>query len=174
MECSSIHVKPLILTALLDEKSQEFFNLKRKFFFPKNKNYINAHLTLFHQLPNNKLKNIREFLLSECSKIKVMHATVSSLMFLGFGTAYKIECDELIFIRKKLVNQWHEMLINQDLNHFVPHITIQNKVDPKQAKSTFLNIQEDFEPFDLDIIGLQLWYYEGGPWTHLENFTFML
>ena len=43
---------PLILTLKPDEQAQQFFNALRKAHFPAHANYLDAHLTLFHLLPD--------------------------------------------------------------------------------------------------------------------------
>ncbi|WP_208644854.1 2'-5' RNA ligase family protein [Mucilaginibacter kameinonensis] len=45
--------KTLILTLRLDEESQAFFDEMRKRHFPQERNFLKAHLTLFHQLPSD-------------------------------------------------------------------------------------------------------------------------
>jgi len=44
--------QPLILTLKLDEESQAFFDKQRALYFPPERNFLKAHLTLFHQLPD--------------------------------------------------------------------------------------------------------------------------
>ncbi|MES2882715.1 MAG: 2'-5' RNA ligase family protein, partial [Bacteroidota bacterium] len=48
---------PLILTLALEEKAFQFFNALRKIYYPTEKNFIDAHLTLFHFLPNEPIVN---------------------------------------------------------------------------------------------------------------------
>ena len=44
---------PLIVTALLDEVAQERFDRLRREHFPPERNHLDAHLTLFHRLPDD-------------------------------------------------------------------------------------------------------------------------
>ena len=44
---------PLIVTALLDEVAQERFDRLRREHFPPERNQLDAHLTLFHRLPDD-------------------------------------------------------------------------------------------------------------------------
>ena len=46
-------VAPLIVTALLDEQAQEWFDRLRRNHFPPARNHLDAHLTLFHRLPDD-------------------------------------------------------------------------------------------------------------------------
>ncbi len=50
---------PLILTLQLDERSFAFFDEQRRRYFPKERNFIPAHLTLFHALPGEQLAAIQ-------------------------------------------------------------------------------------------------------------------
>ena len=43
---------PLIVTALLDEAAQQRFDRLRRSHFPPERNHLDAHLTLFHRLPD--------------------------------------------------------------------------------------------------------------------------
>ena len=49
---------PLILTLELDERSFAFFGAQRRRYFPPERNFIPAHLTLFHALPGEHLPSI--------------------------------------------------------------------------------------------------------------------
>ena len=49
---------PLILTLQLDERSFAFFGAQRRRYFPLERNFIPAHLTLFHALPGEHLPSI--------------------------------------------------------------------------------------------------------------------
>ena len=44
----------LILTLIIDGEAQNFFNILRQRYFPAERNYLDAHLTLFHNLPGNE------------------------------------------------------------------------------------------------------------------------
>lgn len=78
--------QPLILTLRLDEDSQAFFNTQRRLYFPPERNFLDAHLTLFHQLPDEAAT----FEYLEESQQSNFSLQVSGLMNLGAGVAYKI------------------------------------------------------------------------------------
>ncbi len=91
---------------------------------------------------------------------------------LGNGVAYAIASDELQAIREELVEQFHGMLTAQDSARWRPHITIQNKVDPSEARSLHRTLLEDFRPRPIVIHGLALHRYLGGPWEGLARYPF--
>ena len=159
---------PLILTLRLLEKDQQFFNQLRKTYFPPERNYLNAHLSLFHQLEDNEqtiktLKHLQQ---------KPFMLTVSGLMFLGFGVAYRVESAELNMLRGEITKILKDSLIPQDLQPYRPHITIQNKVSPQTAKKLKATLESTFQPFIIKAIGLDLWTYLGGPWEHHSYYPF--
>ncbi len=160
--------EPLILTLQPDAQSEAFFNEQRQRYFPPERNFLKAHLTLFHHLPNNT--ETREYVASV--KHDGFEINVTGLMNLGGGVAYKVESAALLDLRKTLTDHFTEVLIPQDRQGFRPHITIQNKVIPKQAKELLNNLQEQFQSFEVDVLGLNLWAYLGGPWRHEAYYAF--
>ncbi|PJJ80121.1 2'-5' RNA ligase family protein [Mucilaginibacter auburnensis] len=160
--------EPLILTLQLDAQSEAFFNEQRQRYFPPERNFLNAHLTLFHQLPNTD--ETREYF--ESITQAPFKLQVTGLMSLGGGVAYKIESAALLGLRKTLADHFIEVLIPQDRQGFRPHITVQNKVLPEQAKELLNNLQEQFQPFKAEALGLNLWAYLGGPWRHDAYYAF--
>lgn len=160
--------QPLILTLKLDKESQAFFDAERKLYFPPERNVLAAHLTLFHQLPD-----IPEIyaLLADLRQLS-FSLTVSGLMSLGAGTAYFLKSEELAGLHRSLFSHFKEYLIPQDKQRFRAHITIQNKVNPLKAKTLFETLQANFEVWQCQAIGLQLFRYQNGPWQLLQTFEF--
>lgn len=76
-----------ILTLRLDDQSQAFFDALRKKHFPAERNYLKAHLTLFHKLPDTAYTLA---LLREVAQ-EPFDLQVTSLRHLGAGVAYQIE-----------------------------------------------------------------------------------
>lgn len=161
--------QPLILTLRLDNHSAAFFDDQRKHYFPPERNLLAAHLTLFHHLPDEPetIENLME-LTTASFKLKV-----TGLINLGAGVAYRIESSELITIRKKIQLQFADQLIPQDKQPFRPHITIMNKSTPEKARTLLSTLSENFQPFTISAIGIDLWTYMGGPWLHKCFFNFM-
>src|SRR3712207_1555034 len=93
---------PLILTLQLDERSFAFFDEQRRRYFPPERNFIPAHLTLFHALPGEQLGTIAADL-EALSKEQVPHLLeVTGLRFLGRGVAYRLDSPSLILMRQIL------------------------------------------------------------------------
>ena len=161
----------LILTVQLDEASQDFFAKKRKKYFPPEKNFIDAHLTLFHHLPDNESKIINT-IESLCAQQQPIKLSITEPKSIDKGVAYKIESKELVTLHKKLQKGWIEHLTTQDRQGLWPHITIQNKVTPDEAKQTLQQIKETFIPFEALATGLTFWRYLNGPWQLYRHFPF--
>lgn len=163
---------PLILTLALDADSQALFNGLRQQHFPKERNYLQAHVTLFHHLPATERPIIEAELQELTSTLPLLSLRVTGLRFLGRGVAYDLENPTLQQLHKQLQTRWATWLKPQDQQRLKPHITVQNKVDPAVARALHQELQEQFVPFDATGTGLHLWAYRGGPWEKLREFGF--
>ncbi len=152
-------------------EAQLFFDVLRKQHFPAERNFLDAHLMLFHQLPPNG-KGIVEDIKAIVKEYQNMPLQVSGISSIGNGVAYKIESDLLQQLHKHLQTKWQQWLIPQDKNKLWPHITIQNKVSPEKAKQLLQELSDKFKPFEIQATGLSLWEYQGGPWKFIETFNF--
>ncbi len=165
-----MQLTPLILTAMLDESASHFFNQKRKEYFPAERNFIDAHLTLFHHLPYEiNIINAVEVL---CHQQKQIELRITGPVSIGKGVAYKAESKALVWLHKKLQEQWFDRLTLQDRQGLWPHITVQNKVSVQEAEQTLEEVRIGFVPFTAYAIGLKLWRYCNGPWEDLQTFVF--
>jgi 2'-5' RNA ligase len=155
----------------MDERSQEHFDRLRERHFPPERNYLRAHLTLFHQLPGDREAEISAELREFCQDREPFTLAATGLRFLGRGVAYELSSPELLALRRELARSWEPWLSAQDRQGFKPHITVQNKVSPERARALQEELQASFTPFEIRGVGLSLWRYVGGPWepedTHL-------
>lgn len=169
----SENAAPLILTLALDDKSQQFFDELRERYFPPERNYLQAHLTLFHHLPGHQKQSIEAYLSEIASRHEPLSLEVSEVKMIGRGVAYKIESKTLISLHRQLAKAWKEWLTPQDRQKLWPHITVQNKVEPAKARALHEKLAENFEPFTANGTGLKLWEYQSGPWKWFEGFSFL-
>jgi hypothetical protein len=84
---------PLIVTIKIDESSFNYFNGLRKKHFPPERNFIDAHLSLFHALPNEK--SIIETIKNMAAKYSAFEMMVQSPKCIGNGVAFPLVSDEL-------------------------------------------------------------------------------
>lgn len=163
---------PLILTLKLDADSFAFFDALRRQYFPPERNFLRAHVTLFHHLPGEKIEAIKTDLRRAASDYENFPVRFSGVRFLGKGSAFEIESADLHRLRERLKNEWLDDLTNQDRQKFKPHVTVQNKVQPDVARRSFEELSENFQARDGAGIGIELWRYLNGPWELLEFFPF--
>ncbi|MBD2715212.1 2'-5' RNA ligase family protein [Microvirga sp. STR05] len=167
-----LHSTPLILTLALDASSQLFFNELRQRHFPPERNFLQAHLTLFHHLPGSQHDALCTQIESLTARTEPLTLAVTGVRFLGRGVAYTLENQQLRALHKELQALWQPDLTPQDLQKLQPHVTVQNKVEPAIARTLHRELSEDFQPFEATGTGLQLWAYRGGPWESLQTFSF--
>jgi len=163
---------PLILTLALDERSFLFFDQQRRRYFPPERNFIPAHLTLFHRLPPEHEKEIVGALEAAAALQPQFVLDVTGLRPLGRGVAYRLTSPALAELRQALAGQWATWLSPQDRQKHQPHITVQNKVDPQAAQALLSQLAASFEAFSVTGTGLDLWRYRGGPWEKARRFPF--
>jgi len=163
---------PLILTLKLDPHSFGLFESLRRAHFPPERNLIPAHLTLFHHLPGPQVAAIQADLKRTVRDMPALPLQVTGLKSLGRGVAFTLRSAALEDLRRHLADLWADWLIPQDRQGFRPHVTVQNKADPRVARETLAGLSRGFVPFAATGQGLLLWRYRGGPWEPLGGFPF--
>ncbi len=165
-------IEPRILTLWMDEESQARFDRLRRSFFPKTRNVIPAHLTLFHKLPGDREAKISADLSEVCGRHPPISLKATGLRFLGSGVAYELVSPELEEVRERLAERWEPWLGAQDRQRFKPHVTVQNKVPAEKARALYERLSASFLPFEVGAEGLLLWRYLGGPWEPVGEHRF--
>ena len=163
---------PLILTLTLDDANQAFFDEQRRRYFPPSRNYLGAHLTLFHALPGAEETAIAEHLGAVAAAEPPLTLDVAAVKFMGRGVMYSLDCPPLVALHRRLQQHWRPWLSPQDQQGLHPHITVQNKVDPAEARALHAQLAAGFEPFEALGTGLALWAYRGGPWEARQQWAF--
>lgn len=161
----------LIVTAELADADFAWLDRLRRAHFPPERNQLPAHLTMFHALPPSEEREVRRSL-SRLASEPPPRASVEGLMDLGGGVAFRVVSVELDAIRCELAADFRGLLSAQDSGGWRPHVTIQNKVPPKDARALLARLGREFRPVALRISGLGLHRYLGGPWERLETYSF--
>ena len=164
---------PLILTLKLEAIAFDRLDALRKRHFPAERNFLPAHVTLFHALPADQNSAIQQTLQAVCAETPALPLAFPTLRFLGKGVAVAIDCPELIRLRQRLTTDWHDWLSAQDRQPYRPHVTIQNKVRPDEARRLYDDLASVWEPLTARGEGLLLWRYLGGPWELVSEFAFV-
>lgn len=160
---------PLIVTLKINEAAEQQFSALRDQYFPAHINYLRAHLTLFHLLPDQQL--ILDAL-SNFANRETFPLQVSALHHMGNGVAYKISSGELQAYHAGMQQTFEPYLVSQDRKKLWPHITIQNKVTAYKSKLLYEALAEKFEPFQIVAEGLTVWRYLKGPWEFVGDLIF--
>jgi len=148
----------------MEATAYSFFQGLRDRYFPPERNVVPAHITLFHHLPGTEVEAIVDRLKLVARGTRAPRVEVAGLRSLGKGVAYDLRSLELDTIRAELAHAWDTLLIPQDRQGFRPHVTVQNKVEPREAKALLAELSRDFRPWSFVADGFQLWRYLDGPW----------
>jgi hypothetical protein len=162
--------RPLIVTAELGADFGWLEDLRQRH-FPPERNQLRAHLTMFHAIPPSAEAELRRILQSFATESQPQ-ARIAGLMNLGGGVAFRIASDELDAIRAEIAARLHGLLTAQDMAGWSAHVTIQNKVPPRDAEALRASIGERYDGRPLDLPALGLHRYLGGPWETLRTFRF--
>lgn len=161
----------LIITAELAQDDFSWIEGLRRAHYPRERNQVRAHLTMFHALPPSAEGEVRARL-AQIVRRPAPIAMIAGLMDLGGGVAFRVVSPDLDRIREELTDDLHGLFGAQDNRGWRPHITIQNKVAPKTARALKDSLERGFSPRPLGIRALGLHRYLGGPWEPLANYPF--
>lgn len=162
---------PIIVSALFGSEDFAWLNGLRLAHFPPERNQLDAHLTLFHHLPPSIAPELKRRL-ATLARRRSPPATAEGPINLGRGVAIRIRSPELESIREELADAFSGLLTPQDAAGWRPHVTIQNKVQPGEARALHDALKNEFRPSNLTIAGLAAWWYRGGPWELLARYAF--
>lgn len=163
---------PLILTAELPPDLHRWATELRREHFPPERNFLEAHVTMFHALPPQIEGELRALLARLAGAIAPLPARLDGIMNLGRGTALRLTSPALIELRADIAGHFRGMLTAQDDHPPRLHVTIQNKVAPDQARRLQAELAEVMIPRDFAVPGLALHRYRGGPWEPVRRFAF--
>jgi hypothetical protein len=162
---------PLIVTAELPPDLYSWATQLRTEHYPPARNYLKAHVTLFHALPPFIEGELRD-LMARLAKRPPVPARLEGVVSLGRGTALKIASPAMLDLRDEMAEHFRGMLTGQDGHRPRLHITVQNKVSPAEAKDLLERLQASVIPRDFAFRGLELHAYLGGPWEMLGRWRF--
>ncbi len=165
-------IAPIIITAMMGAEDQSFFTQLRKAYYPLERNYLDAHITLFHHLPPGYWMEIKRHIVELTKEYEAPYAHVERILHLDKGVAFYIDSPEMLAIRSMIAERLIGLLIPQDQVQPRLHVTIQNKVSARESKQLFETLNDDFEPFPIDLIGIEAFYYRGGPWEKIGHWRF--
>jgi hypothetical protein len=166
-------LSPLVVTLRMDARAATHFTALRRSHFPAHRNWLDAHITLFHALPGEHLPNVLGDVLEVATATAPFLMQVERVVFLGRGVAYALGSSDAQTLRRLLAGRWEALLGRQDRARQSPlHITVQNKVAAAVARSLHAQLAADFAPQEILATGIDVWHYEGGPWRLAKGFAF--
>ena len=134
---------PLIVSALFGARDFSWFDGLRRAHFPPARNQLPAHLTLFHHLPPSLAPELKHRLANAIDAPRP-RAEANGLIDLGGGVAIRIVSPALTAIRDELAEAFKGLLTPQDAAGWRPHVTIQNKVPPQEARRLYVALDATF------------------------------
>jgi hypothetical protein len=149
---------PLILTLSLDKASHQFLTNLRSKYFPAHRNFLSAHVTLFHAIPPQRINELDEYLNTICKEQKGWDVFIGEPKKMGkggvmvsvrerpSGTIDGIR-EELLYNMKKNTTSEGDRLTDQDLRKMgKPHVTVLNKAEnEEQVDKCLKEVEEVFE-----------------------------
>lgn len=162
---------PIIVTALMGAQDFAWADGLRRAHFPPERNFLAAHITLFHHLPPGVIDEVKQRL-KQLAAGPPPPARLTDVMTLGRGVAFRIDSPALLAMRAELAEAFAGLLTPQDQATPRLHVTVQNKVDPSAAKALAEQLRVEFRPRAFAISGLAAWYYRGGPWDFVMKAMF--
>ena len=162
---------PLIVTALFGPGEDGLLQQLRRTHYPADRNRVPAHLTLFRHLPPSLEAELSQRL-ARAAAAPPPAAALAGIIDLGEGTALRVDSPALEEIRDGLAMAFAGLLTPQDQAPWRPHVTIQNKVAPRDARRLQQQLRATFEPRPLAIRALASWRYRDGPWEGLRTHPF--
>ncbi len=168
-----------IVTAWVEPADMLPFHRLRQAFFPGHRNFLSAHVTLFHHLSpgvrDRAMALAQDYNWADQLSLQdgTLSVGVTKVFSMGKGVAYALEPEPLIALRKPLRDAFDGELTSQDARPWKrPHITVQNKVDGATADRLQRHLAARFKPCTLTVKGLRFYRYDYGPWTLLEEIGF--
>lgn len=173
-----------VMTLLTDDAHHDTMTGLRRRWFPPLLLKVDAHITLFHALPESKLHEIKEDItsLAERTASFQIAARKDGIFEMGKGVGINVRIprnretgiDEAAAIRRSLRDKWAPLLSEQDRREkWRGHYTIMNKETDKETIEGCLNeLKEQFEESIGSVLGLRLWRYDRGWWREPEDFLF--
>ncbi len=156
-----------VVTARLDSASFLWLEGLRKANFPRELNFLSAHLTIFHKLTADQIERLSRRPMPGAP----LRLDFSGPRLLGQGVAIDVTSPALADFRSDAARQMGE-LSRQDAAGWRPHVTIQNKTTPEIAHKLYEDLSSSRTRRQGEALGLQIWQYLGGPWAHKAELPF--
>lgn len=164
--------QPFIVTAELPVDIFSWANGLRTEHFPPERNWLKAHVTLFHAFAPSLRAELMGMLGRIAAEYAPPKARIDGPMNLGRGTALAIRSEGMLAIRREIADHFRGALTAQDSHEPRLHITIQNKVTAQEAKTLQADLGPYIRPRDFAFTGLGLHLYLNPHWEEQKVWPF--
>ncbi|MBF5043788.1 2'-5' RNA ligase family protein [Aggregicoccus sp. 17bor-14] len=162
---------PLLVTLGLEPAAFAQLDSLRRRYFPPGRNFIPAHLSLFHHLPGAEQPAVERALAQAAERHGPVALHFTRLVPLGRGMAARAEeAPALRALHAELARAFAPWLTPQDRQPLTPHVTLMNKATPEEARAALAELGRSWAPLATRGEALLLWRYLGGPWEPLGRF----
>jgi hypothetical protein len=161
----------LIVIARLAKSDFAGLDTLRRRHYPPERNHVPAHLTLFRSLPPSGEVEVRRSLARAASR-PAPTAEIVDVMDLDSGVALRVRSLDLEVVRDELAEEFRGLLTAQDTGRWTAHVTIQNKVAPREARALLAELRANLEPRPLAVKGLELVRYADPKWEPVAAWSF--
>jgi hypothetical protein len=166
-------VRPIVVTLAVDGELQGRWDALRGRYFPAHRLLVGAHVTLFHAVPGVHEAAVLADVRAVASVTEPFPVAEGAPYSLGSGVALRVTSARLGEVHADLAGRWRAWLTRQDAQPFRPHVTVQNKVDPRVAGETLAVLSGSTgSGWTGTATGIALWHYDGGPWSPIETVSF--
>lgn len=169
---SSALPAPFIVTAELPADILSWADGLRRAHFPPERNWLKAHVTLFHAFAPSLCDELHGVLARMVAEHPAPPAKIDGLMNLGRGTALAVQSPEMLAIRQEIADHFHGALTRQDSHKPRLHITIQNKVAPDAARALQAQLGPGLVTRSFRFTGLGLHIYRNPHWETVRTWNF--
>lgn len=169
---SQLPPAPFIVTGELPVDIFSWANGLRAENFPPERNFLKAHVTLFHSFAPSLRDELPRFLARMAGEFAPPTAELTGLMDLGGGTALEIRSPAMLAVRKLIADHFWDMLTKQDQGGKKLHITVQNKVSRKDAVALQAELGPRLLPRRFGFTGLGLHIYRNPHWEAVATWKF--
>lgn len=163
---------PFIVTGELPGDILSWADGLRRAHFPPERNWLKAHVTLFHSFAPSLREELPRFLAQMAAEYAAPQAEVTGLMDLGGGTAIALRSPGLLAVRQRIAERFWDMLTRQDQGGKRLHITIQNKVDREAALALQAQLAAQLPHPRFAFTGLGLHIYRNPHWEAVATWPF--
>lgn len=169
-----------VLTLRTDKAHHDRMTALRQRYFPPRINKLDAHLTLFHALPDGRLdSHILPTIRAVAAQTAPFEIHASKPIRLKHGIAVSVSGEQggkqAQDVHRALLSEWagQRFLSQQDAGGFRAHYTIMNKVDDEnQVAEAFDEVTAGWKGDWGVVDGLSMWQYVKGWWRWQEDFEF--